>query len=75
MKNKEKDIISLAMGEDLEEVARLEESLAKGMDLLDELNIPKWDSEGNKMLLSQRVSRHREQIEDHLVRLRGLLDK
>ena len=49
--------------------------LKKANSILDDIGIPKWDAEGKKIPLHIRLSKHREQIEDHLFKLRGLLER
>lgn len=63
------------LGDAIQDVNRLEAQLDKGHHVLDEINVPKYNDKGKKMLLHERLSIHREQITDHLVKLRGLLDK
>tara|TARA_B100001123_G_scaffold319159_1_gene357775 strand:- start:10 stop:243 length:234 start_codon:yes stop_codon:yes gene_type:complete len=63
------------LGNAIRDVNDLEDQLEQGHRVLDDINVPKWDDKGNKMLLHERLSIHREQITDHLVKLRGLLDK
>ena len=59
----------------MQEITSLEDQLDKGHKVLDEIEIPRYDSKGHKLLLHERLSSHREQILDHLFKLQGLLEK
>ena len=70
-----KKSVHAAIGNAIKEYSQAESKVEEANSILDEINIPKWDSEGNKIPLHLRIEKHREQIEDHLLMLRGRLDK
>ena len=67
--------LSQHIGDAIAEVNGLEGQINMAHQVLDEINVPKFDPSGKELLLHERLSMHKDIVMNHLDRLRGLLDK
>jgi len=62
------------LGKTMKDIKELEIRIQKAHKILDDIGIPKWNPNGEKYEIHERLSVHVEQIRDHLVSLEGLLE-
>lgn len=58
-----------------DEIKDLETQITKSNKILDDINVPRIDTKGEELSLTERLFVHREQIEAHLLHLKTLLSR